>query len=76
MNDHVENNVRELRRMENRMPQQTLADITGVSRQTIIAVESHRYTPSLLLALKIAKAFNRSVEDIFKYADRDGSEKD
>ena len=76
MNDQVENNVRELRRQENRMTQQALAEITGVSRQTIIAVESHRYTPSLLLALKIAKAFNRSVEDIFKCVDRDGVEKD
>jgi putative transcriptional regulator len=67
MNEQVENNVRELRRENNRMTQQELAETVGVSRQTIIAVESNRYTPSLVLAIKIARAFGRSVEDIFKY---------
>jgi len=67
MNKQIENNVRELRYQNDRMTQQDLADITGVSRQTIIAIESYRYTPSLILALKIAKAFDRSVEYIFKY---------
>ncbi|HIG29486.1 MAG TPA: helix-turn-helix domain-containing protein [Verrucomicrobiales bacterium] len=50
-----------------------LAEMTGVSRQTIIAVESYRYIPSLVLALKIAKALDLSMEEIFKYTEQDGA---
>jgi len=46
--------------------QQQLAQAVGVSRQTIIAIEKGRYTPSVLLALKIAKYFGLKVEDIFE----------
>lgn len=67
MSEQVLNKVRELRFENDRMTQQALADVTGVSRQTIISIESNRYTPSLLLALKIAKAFDRSVEEVFSY---------
>lgn len=45
--------------------QEDLAGALGVSRQTIIAIEKGNYTPSVLLALKIAKYFKCSVEDIF-----------
>jgi len=45
--------------------QQDLAEILGVSRQSIISIERERYDPSLELALKIAQSFNKSVEDIF-----------
>lgn len=46
--------------------QQQLAEYLGVSRQTINAIEKQRYDPSLPLAFKIAKIFNRSIEAIFK----------
>jgi putative transcriptional regulator len=48
--------------------QQTFADALGVSRQTVIAIEKGNYTPSVLLALKIAKFFKKPVEDIFSIA--------
>jgi putative transcriptional regulator len=45
--------------------QEALAEAVGVSRQTIIAIERGNYSPSVLLALKIARVFKASVEDIF-----------
>lgn len=48
------------------MTQEQLASEIGVTRQTIIAIEKGNYTPSVLLALKIAKYFHMSVEKIFK----------
>ena len=54
-------------RSQAKATQQELADAVGVTRQTIIAIERGNYTPSVLLALKIAHYFNKSVEDIFKY---------
>ncbi|OGM28935.1 transcriptional regulator [Candidatus Woesebacteria bacterium RIFCSPHIGHO2_01_FULL_41_10] len=45
--------------------QQELADAVGVTRQTVIAIEKGNYTPSVLLALKIAQYFNTSVEKLF-----------
>ncbi|MCA9412944.1 MAG: helix-turn-helix transcriptional regulator [Candidatus Omnitrophica bacterium] len=47
------------------MTQQDLADEVGVTRQTIVALEGGAYTPSLALALRIARVFEKSVEDIF-----------
>ncbi len=47
------------------MTQQTLAVAVGVSRQTIIAIEHGRYSPSLEVALKIARAFSQPVENVF-----------
>jgi putative transcriptional regulator len=46
--------------------QEDLAKAVGVTRQTIIAIEKGNYTPSVLLALKIAQYFNKPVESIFK----------
>lgn len=51
------------------MTQEDLAEKTGVTRQTILAVEKNKYTPSLKLAFKIARTFNVSVEDVFSYDD-------
>jgi len=48
------------------MTQQALAERTGVSRQTIIAIESGKYTPSLVLGIRIARVFGVSVEDVFE----------
>ena len=53
------------------MTQQQLADATGVSRQTINAIESGKFVPSTVLALKIAATFGLCVEDIFQLEDGD-----
>ncbi len=64
MTERIDNIVFELRTKKG-MTQGALADILSVSRQTVIAIEKGNYTPSVLLALKIAKIFKKSVEDIF-----------
>lgn len=51
--------------------QQQLADAVGVSRQTINAIEKGRFVPSTVLALKIARHFNKKVDDIFILEDED-----
>lgn len=53
-------------RIDNNVTQEDLASSVGVSRQTIIALEKGNYTPSILLAIKIASFFKVSVEKIFK----------
>lgn len=53
-------------RVLNEMTQVQLADLVKVSRQTIISIESGRYIPSVLLALKIAKVLHLQIEDLFK----------
>ena len=57
--------VRTLREADPFETQQSLAVALGVSRQTIIAIESGRYAPSLDLALRIARHFQRPVEEVF-----------
>ena len=52
-------------RVERGLTQEELASKVGVSRQTVIAIEKGNYTPSVLLALKLARTFRLSVEDIF-----------
>jgi putative transcriptional regulator len=61
----VKNSVRELRGQFS-WTQADLADKLGVSRQTVNAIETEKYDPSLPLALKIAKVFHKTVEEIFK----------
>ena len=53
------------------MTQADVADKVGVSRQTINSIESNKYIPSTLLALKIARVFGKSVEDIFQLEKKD-----
>ena len=60
----MNNRVRELR-AEHQLTQSGLADLLGVSRQTINAIEAGRYDPSLPLAMTIARVFRLSVEQIF-----------
>ena len=62
---HIENVVRKLRFNNNEMTQQQLAEDVGVSRQTIVAIEKYKYTPSLDLAFKIALAFDMEIQDVF-----------
>ena len=64
MAEYVSNNVN-LFRTKTGMTQEQLAAETGVSRQTIIAIEKGNYSPSVMLALKIAHAFKTPVEKIF-----------
>jgi putative transcriptional regulator len=65
------NNKIRVARAELRMTQQQLAEAAGVSRQTINAIESGKFVPSTVLALKMAKIFNRPVEEIFQLDDED-----
>lgn len=58
-------------RAEKNITQQELADIISVSRQTIHAIETGNYTPSTILALKIARYFGKSVEEIFSLEEGD-----
>lgn len=64
MKEAVNNKVYELR-IEKDITQEILARAVGVSRQTVIAIEKGNYTPSVLLALKIARFFKEPVEKIF-----------
>lgn len=65
MQKKIENTVSKYRTQMN-MTQEELASKVDVSRQTIIALEKGNYTPSILLALKIAGFFNMPVEKLFK----------
>jgi putative transcriptional regulator len=69
--NEIKNQVRRLRFDNGEMTQQQLADATGVTRQTIIAIESGKYAPSLPLAFRIARTFGVRVEEVFKYEDED-----
>lgn len=66
----MKNRIR-VARAEVRMTQQQLADGVGVSRQTIHAIENGRFVPSTLLALKIARLFSKSVEELFTLEEED-----
>lgn len=63
----IANLIRRLRFDNGEMTQEELAQRVGVTRQTIIALEAGKYTPSLALAFRIARAFNKRVEDVFQY---------
>jgi putative transcriptional regulator len=62
----MRNDVRELRAVQG-LSQGQLASAVGVSRQTINAIETGRYTPSLPLAIELARFFQRSVEEVFHH---------
>ena len=68
MKEYVENKVLQLRKGQG-ITQEDLAKAIGITRQTVIAIEKGVYIPSLLLGLKIAKFFKKSVEEIFKLKD-------
>jgi putative transcriptional regulator len=63
----ITNNIRKLRFFANEMTQQELAEKAGASRQTIIAIEAGKYSPSLELAFKIADAFGVNINEVFNY---------
>ena len=63
----ITNNIRRLRFFANEMTQQQLAEKVGASRQTILAIEAGKYSPSLDLAFRIAAAFGVKIEEVFDY---------
>lgn len=63
----ISNNIRKLRFDANEMTQQELADKTGVTRQTIMAIENGKYSPTLELAFRIARLFKKPLEEVFEY---------
>ncbi len=69
----ISNNIRKLRFSHNEMTQQQLAEKVGVTRQTIIAMEQEKYSPSLELAFRIALVFAVPLEEVFSYETGDGS---
>ena len=64
---HISNKIRELRFFADEMTQQILAEKVGVTRQTIVAIEKAKYSPSLELAFKIARVFGLKVEEVFSF---------
>jgi len=69
----IRNNIRRLRFDHDEMTQEQLADKAGVTRQTIIAIESSKYSPSLELAFRIALAFGVPLAEVFSYTPEDDS---
>ena len=63
----ISNHIRRLRFDANEMTQQELADAVGVTRQTIIAIEADKHSPSLDLAFRIAAVFAQPLEEVFRY---------
>lgn len=67
----IGNNIRKLRFSRDEMTQQQLAEKVGVTRQTIIAMEQDKYSPSLELAFRIAHVFEAPLEEVFFYHSED-----
>ena len=70
----LRNTIRELR-AERNMTQQELAEKIGVTRQTVIAIELDKYSPSLETAFRIARVFGVPLEQVFQYEEKKGSRK-
>ena len=66
----MKNSIR-VERAIKRMTQAQLAELIGVSRQTIVAIENEKYVPSTVLSLKIARVFDKRVDDIFELEEGD-----
>ena len=63
----IANTIRQLRFHHGEMTQKKLAEYVGVSRQTIMAIEGSKYSPSLEVAFRIVHVFGTSIEDVFFY---------
>ena len=68
----VTNSIRALRFAHGEMTQAQLAERIGVTRQTLIAIEQGRYSPSLELAFQIARVFQVPLDEVFRYPDTEG----
>ncbi|NTV40208.1 MAG: helix-turn-helix transcriptional regulator [Demequinaceae bacterium] len=65
----VTNRIRALRSESGEMTQADMAERLGVTRQTVIAIEQGKYSPSLEMAFEIARLFKRPLDDVFHYAE-------
>ncbi len=65
MSSNLQNRLRELRQSGAGMTQQELANLVGVSRQTVISIESGKYSPSLELAIRISDQLGKDITEIF-----------
>lgn len=63
----ISNEIRKLRFLADEMTQEALADSVGVTRQTIMAIEKGKYSPSLELAFRIAEVFEVPLNEVFTY---------
>ena len=63
----IKNKIRELRFFADEMTQKELGELVGVTRQTIMAIEKSKYSPTLEVAFKIAEVFGQSLEEVFQY---------
>jgi putative transcriptional regulator len=68
----VSNQIRRMRFEAGEMTQAELAQRVGVTRQTIIAIEQGRYSPSLEMAFQIAQVFGATLDDVFRYESPEG----
>jgi putative transcriptional regulator len=68
----ITNSIRALRFAHGEMTQARLAERVGVTRQTIIAIEQGRYSPSLEMAFQIARVFGAPLDEVFQFPDREG----
>ena len=69
--EHIVKNTIKIQRAIKDLTQEDLANLIGVSRQTVNSIENNRYIPSTLLALKISKVFEKNVNDIFELEESD-----
>ncbi|CAH9065775.1 hypothetical protein PSEHALCIP103_03447 [Pseudoalteromonas haloplanktis] len=67
----ITNSIRTLRFLRDEMTQKQLADAIGVTRQTVMAIEANKYSPSLEVAFKISIVFNLPLEEVFQYKAKD-----
>jgi len=67
----VTNRIRALRLENDELTQAQLADALGVTRQTVIAIEQGRYSPSLEMAFQIARVFEVGLDDVFQYPEEE-----
>jgi putative transcriptional regulator len=63
----ITNDIRTLRARNGEMTQQDLADRVGLTRQTVHAIESNKYSPSLEIAFRISRVFGVQLEEVFSY---------
>jgi len=71
MTEHtVRNEIRRWRQENSTMTQAELARLCGVTRQTIIALEAEKYSPSLELAFRLARALGRNLEEVFRFEEK------
>jgi putative transcriptional regulator len=66
----VRNEIRRWRQENSTMTQAELARLCGVTRQTIIALEAEKYSPSLELAFRLARALGRNLEEVFRFEEK------